>query len=138
MATFATGINAQLVVDSLGRVGVGTEAPKSMLSVGLNSDTLSAISCRTPYKTYGIYSKNNFTKVDNDIYSIYSISDNSYGQWEILKPIHADKSLIAPMPRYNLPGGGVQYRFIDPKTGNYMNVHQLRKQGFIRVFQIKF
>lgn len=79
MATFATGINAQLVVDSLGRVGVGTEAPKSMLSVGLNSDTLSAISCRTPYKTYGIYSKNNFTKVDNDIYSIYSISDNSSG-----------------------------------------------------------
>ncbi len=62
----------------------------------------------------------------------------SYGQWEILKPIHADKSLIAPMPRYNLPGGGVQYRFIDPRTGNYMNVHQLRKQGFIRVFQIKF
>lgn len=62
----------------------------------------------------------------------------SYGQWEVLKPIQADKSLIAPMPRYNLPGGGVQYRFIDPKTGNYMNVHQLQKQGFIRVFQIKF
>ena len=62
----------------------------------------------------------------------------SYGQWEVLKPIQANKSLIAPMPRYNLPGGGVQYRFIDPKTGNYMNVHQLQKQGFIRVFQIKF
>ena len=79
MAAFATSINAQLIVDSLGRVGVGTEAPKSMLSVGLDSDTLSAISCRTPNKTYGIYSKNNFTKVDNDIYSIYSISDNSSG-----------------------------------------------------------
>lgn len=63
----------------------------------------------------------------------------SYGQWEIVKPIQADKSLIGPMPQYNLPGGGVQYRFINPKTGNsYMNVHQLQEQGFIRVFQKRF
>lgn len=98
MATFATGINAQLVVDSLGRVGVGTEAPKSMLSVGLNSDTLSAISCRTPYKTYGIYSKNNFTKVDNDIYSIYSISDNSSGNGKYLNQYMQTKVLLLQCP----------------------------------------
>ncbi len=34
MAAIATNINAQLVVDSVGRVGVGTETPISMFSIG--------------------------------------------------------------------------------------------------------
>ena len=72
-------VHSQLVVDSLGRVGIGTDAPESTLSVGNNSDTLSAISCRTPNKTYGIYSKNSFSKVDGNIYSIYSIANNTSG-----------------------------------------------------------
>lgn len=76
---FINSVHSQLVVDSLGRVGIGTDVPKSALSVGNNSDTLSAISCRTPDKTYSIYSKNNFTKTGNDIYSIYSIAENISG-----------------------------------------------------------
>ena len=34
LAAAAMNINAQLVVDSLGRVGIGTETPMSLLSVG--------------------------------------------------------------------------------------------------------
>ena len=34
VAAVATNINAQLVVDSLGRVGIGTDTPVSLLSVG--------------------------------------------------------------------------------------------------------
>ena len=34
LAAAAMNINAQLVVDSLGRVGVGTETPISMFSIG--------------------------------------------------------------------------------------------------------
>ena len=64
MATFATGINAQLVVDSLGRVGIGTDAPKARLTIGTDSDTLSTMFCQTSNKTYGIYSKNNYNLFD--------------------------------------------------------------------------
>lgn len=76
---YITSVHSQLVVDSLGRVGIGTDAPQSALSVGNNSDTLSAISCHTPNKTYGIFSKNNFRRVDGNNYSIYSISNNTSG-----------------------------------------------------------
>ena len=42
LAVAAMNINAQLVVDSLGRVGVGTDEPKSVLSVGVNTSSSSA------------------------------------------------------------------------------------------------
>ena len=34
LAIVAMNLNAQLVVDSLGRIGVGTETPISMFSIG--------------------------------------------------------------------------------------------------------
>ena len=34
LAAAAMNINAQFVVDTLGQVGIGTETPKSMLSIG--------------------------------------------------------------------------------------------------------
>ena len=58
LAIVAVNINAQLVVDSLGRVGVGTETPKSMLSVGVDSSTNSAsamASFKSSDKKYGTY-----------------------------------------------------------------------------------
>ena len=44
LATLNT--NAQLVVDSLGRVGVGTESPMSKLSIGYDGDTASTVYCK--------------------------------------------------------------------------------------------
>ena len=44
MALLVTlNINAQLIVDSLGRVGVGTESPMSKLSIGYDGDTASTV-----------------------------------------------------------------------------------------------
>lgn len=43
LAIVAVNINAQLVVDSLGRVGVGTESPMSKLSIGYDGDTASTV-----------------------------------------------------------------------------------------------
>ena len=45
LAATAMNINAQLKVDTLGRVGIGTEAPKSMLTVGSGGDVASSIYC---------------------------------------------------------------------------------------------
>lgn len=79
-----TGVHSQLVVDSLGRVGIGTDAPKARLTIGTDSDTLSTMFCQTSNKTYGIYSKNNYNFPDNSTVSIYSITQNhtgdSYGE----------------------------------------------------------
>lgn len=43
LAATATNINAQLVVDSLGRVGIRTETPKSMLSVGADGNNYTGV-----------------------------------------------------------------------------------------------
>ena len=58
LAFAATNINAQLVVDSLGRVGIGTDTPKSMLSVGgnISSSPVSTVaSLKSIDKKYGTY-----------------------------------------------------------------------------------
>ena len=46
LAIVATNINAQLVVDSLGRVGIGTETSLSLISVGGGGDELNSIYCK--------------------------------------------------------------------------------------------
>ena len=79
MATFATGINAQLVVDSLGRVGIGTETPKADLTVGTGSDTLTAIYCHPSNKQYGISVSNDFNNTDI-IYGLSSTAKNFSGK----------------------------------------------------------
>lgn len=79
MAAYATGINAQLVVDSLGRVGIGTETPLVPLSIGTSTDTLSTMFCHTSSRTYGVYAKNNHNYNDSSTYSIYSLAQNNTG-----------------------------------------------------------
>ena len=60
LAVAAMNINAQLVVDSLGRVGVGTETPKSLLSVGDAGNNYTAVCCKTDGNEYG-FQLQNFT-----------------------------------------------------------------------------
>lgn len=45
-AIITLNINAQLVVDSLGRVGIGIETPKSFLSVGASGIDNAALFCK--------------------------------------------------------------------------------------------
>ncbi|MBR4130693.1 MAG: T9SS type A sorting domain-containing protein [Bacteroidaceae bacterium] len=79
MAFAAMNINAQLVVDSIGRVGVGTDAPKSLLSVGTDGDEDAAIECDIHGKTYGI-------KISN----IFSNSNTTYGSYFRLRNLSGD------------------------------------------------
>lgn len=58
LAILATNINAQLVVDSLGRVGIGTETPQSMFSVGTSGSDNVTFYCRTNNKTKAMESTN--------------------------------------------------------------------------------
>ena len=51
----ATNINAQLVVDSLGRVGIGTETPSSLLSIGGSGSEDDVMHCTVIGKSRGIY-----------------------------------------------------------------------------------
>ena len=62
LALAATNINAQLVVDSLGRVGIGTETPMSTLAIGTNGTDDAYLCCKASGKNYGIKISNSFTK----------------------------------------------------------------------------
>lgn len=81
LAFAATNINAQLVVDSLGRVGIGTDTPKSMLSVGgnISSNPVSTIaSLKSIDKKYGAYVWN-ITDSAEATYGGYFCIENNTG-----------------------------------------------------------
>ena len=77
LAAAAMNINAQLVVDSLGRVGIGTETPKTMLSVGTNANEDAAILCKTSDEENGLYLENNTS--DNHTNGAYVHTENNLG-----------------------------------------------------------
>ena len=61
-----------------------------------------------------------------------------YGLWKLNVPLQVEKSIVAPFPKYGLPGGGVQYRFLHPETNAFMNASQMQKEGFITIIRINF
>jgi len=73
LAVAAMNINAQFVVDTLGQVGIGTETPKSMLSIGSNGSGDNAITCVFSGKKKGIHivsPTNNDTDLITGYYSL--------------------------------------------------------------------
>ncbi len=58
LAAAAMNTSAQLVVDSLGHVGIGTDSPATTLSVGYNGNQNSTIYCKSTDKIQGIYVRN--------------------------------------------------------------------------------
>ena len=80
LALAATNINAQLLVDSLGRVGIATDSPKSMLAVECTGDTSTVISCYAHNKDKGIYLHSiSYDSSYNNKYGIYSQMKNHVG-----------------------------------------------------------
>ncbi|MCR4591763.1 MAG: T9SS type A sorting domain-containing protein [Bacteroidaceae bacterium] len=78
LAAFATNINAQLVVDSIGRVGVGTETPKSILSVGGKGDSITAISCHPlDIQRYGLRVSKQSYNTSSAVYGVFSSLRNT-------------------------------------------------------------
>ena len=77
LAFAATNINAQLVVDSLGRVGIGTETPRSLLSVGTYSDEDAAIWCDLHGKTCGIKISSTFSNSNTTYGGYFSLRNHS-------------------------------------------------------------
>ena len=80
LAAAAMNSNAQLVVDSLGRVGVGTETPKSMLSVGVDTSTNSAsamASFKSSDKKYGTYVWNTADSENATFGGLFRITNNT-------------------------------------------------------------
>lgn len=55
LAAAAMNINAQLVVDSIGQVGIGTETPNAPLYVKASGSSDETILCNAQGKEYGIY-----------------------------------------------------------------------------------
>ena len=55
LAAAAMNINAQLVVDSLGRVGIGTDSLKSMVSIGETGSEDTAMHCNANGKECGLF-----------------------------------------------------------------------------------
>ena len=76
MAFAAMNINAQLVVDSLGRVGIGVETPKSLLSVGDDGDEYIAIRCNGYDKEIGMF-VNNLTDATCGIFGVQVTAKNT-------------------------------------------------------------
>lgn len=68
-------VNAQLVVDSLGKVGIGTETPKASLQVGSGGSSDATVSIHGD-KQYGLYIHNSNTdRLDNS--SVIKIIENT-------------------------------------------------------------
>ena len=102
LAMAAMNINAQLVVDSLGRVGVGTNDPKSMLSVGVNTSTNSAsamASIQSSDKKYGTYVWNTADS-ENLSYGGFFRIQNYTGNANAAKGLALGKGITDP---YGLP-----------------------------------
>lgn len=78
LAAAAMNINAQLVVDSLGRVGIATETPKSLLSVGGNGNHQTSVFCKSTNKLRCVHIENT-TDSDNDSYGGYFSANNTLG-----------------------------------------------------------
>ena len=74
VAAVATNINAQLVVDSLGRVGIGTETPSAPLYVKGNGSSENTIYCNANGDGCGIYILN--MKNNNNLSSKYGLYSN--------------------------------------------------------------
>ncbi len=79
LAAAAMNINAQLVVDSVGKVGIGTETPNSMLSVGGDGAATTSISCNALGKKYGLH-LTNYTNDSNDTFCGYFQIKNNLGK----------------------------------------------------------
>lgn len=58
VALTVTSTNAQFVVDSLGRVGIGTETPQSLISFGTEGEDVIAIDCEASDNVYGMLLRN--------------------------------------------------------------------------------
>ena len=69
---------AQLVVDSLGRVGIGTESPRSTLSVGSAGDTITGIYCSPSNKVNGIHISN-YTSLSSGTCGLKVYGQNTTG-----------------------------------------------------------
>lgn len=82
LAVAAMNINAQLVVDSLGHVGIGrnTAWPKSILSVGSygNNDYDAAIQCTVRGNRYGTYFLNHTDSI-HEVFGLFANAKNSSG-----------------------------------------------------------
>ena len=78
LAAAAMNINAQLVVDSLGRVGIATETPKSLLSVGDIGNHTTSVFCKSTNKLRCVHIENT-TDSDSDSYGGYFSANNSLG-----------------------------------------------------------
>ena len=78
LAATAMNVNAQLVVDSLGRVGIGTETPTYKLSIKGIEDDDCAMSCKATENFIGI-SVSNVTHEDCVIYGGQLHARNTIG-----------------------------------------------------------
>lgn len=76
LALAATNINAQLLVDSLGRVGIATDSVKSMFAVGAVGDEDIAMFCNANNKEYGSFI-NNSTNASCSIWGGSFITHNA-------------------------------------------------------------
>jgi hypothetical protein len=75
VAVATVNTNAQLVVDSLGHVGIGAEAPKSRLAIGGDGDSITSFYCYTSDNRYGIRASN-YSNKDDTTYGFYSMVRN--------------------------------------------------------------
>ena len=78
LAVAAMNINAQLVVDSLGRVGVGTETTKSKLSIGDEGNNYTVVYCNADGNEYG-FQLQNFTNSMSGINGGHFSAKNTIG-----------------------------------------------------------
>lgn len=68
----------------------------------------------------------------------YDPKTSFYKQWKLNIPLDVERSIAGPFPKYGLPGGGVQYRFIHPETGAFMSPGYMVNKGYLIELKIPF
>ena len=77
MALAATTTNAQLVVDSIGHVGLATDSTQSMLSVGMSGGSNVAMQCSARGRSMGLYILNQTNSIHQTDGSYFRVQNNN-------------------------------------------------------------
>lgn len=107
LAAAAQNINAQLVVDSLGRVGIGTNNPTALLTIGTELEYPNALVTsyntqqRRGFRLYNLYN------IDDDAEGIYVYSSNSNSNCYGINSVASGKYTATGTTPYSIGLSGV-------------------------------
>ena len=68
----------------------------------------------------------------------YDLKNAAYIKLELKCSLDVERSIVAPFPKFRLPGGGVQYQFINPDNPlKNMTPNYMLSKDYVRIIELK-